>query len=84
VFDTLDTEDAARLIGHDPSQEAADVVHEVRVRFVRELEPGCGHYRSGTRATMVFGHDTRVVDDPGSSTPALWGVGSRTGGPPAN
>ena len=42
VFDTLDTEDAALLVGENPSGEAAQVVHAAWVRFATDLDPGWG------------------------------------------
>jgi para-nitrobenzyl esterase len=75
VFDTLDTEDATRLVGETPSQQAADVMHAAWVRFVKDLDPGWTPYRRDTRTTMIFGPHTRAEDNPDAGRLALWGIG---------
>jgi para-nitrobenzyl esterase len=73
VFDTLDTPDAAALLGPDAPQELADRVHGAWVRFITDADPGWPSYEPETRTTRVFGTDCssdRQLPDPARL--ALW------------
>ncbi len=75
VFDTLDLGPAqmqGSLLGSEPPQALADLIHAAWVGFARHGDPGWPRYELDRRATMRFDAVSRVVDDPRSLERALW------------
>ncbi|MCW2618671.1 MAG: carboxylesterase/lipase family protein, partial [Modestobacter sp.] len=57
VFDTLDSPDAAAILGAGAPQALADTMHAAWVRFIADGDPGWAPYEPATRTTRVFGTD---------------------------
>jgi carboxylesterase type B len=74
VFDTLDPDSRlfGGLLGDNPPQELADTMHAAWVQFAATGDPGWPAYGTEHRATMRFGSDSAVVDDPRAWERALW------------
>lgn len=72
VFDTLRTPGAEALVGDDPPQELADVVHRAWVDFVRDGDPGWPQYDLAERPVQVFGTPTAVTPDPHGARRQVW------------
>jgi para-nitrobenzyl esterase len=72
VFDTLDAEMGEAMYGSSPPAEVAAVMHRAWIDFARSGRPGWAAYDLGTRATMTFDLDSRLVYDPRSEQRALW------------
>jgi carboxylesterase type B len=74
VFDTLDKNSRlfGPLLGADPPQGLADAMHAAWVSFAATGDPGWPGYEPGSRSTMLFDTDPRVVQDPRSWERALW------------
>jgi para-nitrobenzyl esterase len=73
VFDTLDSPDAAAILGADAPQALADTMHAAWVRFITDGELGWAPYEPETRTTRVFGTDgagEQPLPDPARL--ALW------------
>jgi para-nitrobenzyl esterase len=68
VFDTVATSPA--FMGRDNPQSLAEQMSEAWLAFARTGDPNTPAlprwpaYETGRRATMVFNHTSRVVDDP--------------------
>ena len=64
AFDNLDAERVEDgLIGQDPPQALADLMHGAWVRFIKDGDAGWLAYELERRAVMVFDDESRVVDD---------------------
>ncbi len=74
TFDTLDSPDAALLVGDSASPAVAAVMHTAWVCFVRDLDPGWPRYLPPTRTTMLFGEHPHTVDDPYGDLLSTWRV----------
>lgn len=74
VFDTLgaDAPLFGPLIGDAAPQALADAMHAAWVSFAARGDPGWPTHGPDRRATMRFGTDSRVVDDPRAWERALW------------
>jgi para-nitrobenzyl esterase len=75
VFDNLDKEGLEtpeKLVGDNPPQQLADVMHAAWVAFAAHGDPGWPRYDLSRRATMRFDTTSEVVDDPHSAERALW------------
>ena len=74
VFDGLDPDLPllGPLLGQDPPQRLADVMHAAWVSFAVDGDPGWPRYDVGRRATMRFGTISDVVDDPYGWERELW------------
>ncbi|HYB14103.1 MAG TPA: carboxylesterase/lipase family protein [Streptosporangiaceae bacterium] len=72
VFDTLDTEGCEALAGASPPAELAAAMHGAWVDFARTGRPGWDAYDPGTRATMTFDVDSRLVHDPRPGRRMVW------------
>jgi para-nitrobenzyl esterase len=72
VFDTLATDGAEWLTGADAPQAVADAMHRAWVRFISDGDPGWPIYTVDRRATMMFGEQSQVVDDPRPRTRLVW------------
>ena len=74
VFDTLgaDAPLFGPLIGDTAPQALADAIHAAWVSFAARGDPGWPTHGPDRRATMRFGTDSRVVDDPRAWERALW------------
>jgi carboxylesterase type B len=74
VFDTLDRPGVSVFTGDPPrAHEVATAMHRAWVTFAKEGDPGWPRYETGRRATMEFGADRRVLDDPGGVERSFWG-----------
>ena len=75
VFDTLGN-GTDHVLGTDPPQQLADMMHAAWVAFATNGEPGWPKYVAqgapGRRATMRFDATSKVVDDPLSRERAWW------------
>ena len=74
VFDTLGAETPlfGPLIGDTAPQALADAMHAAWVSFAARGDPGWPTHGPDRRATMRFGTESRVVDDPRAWERALW------------
>jgi para-nitrobenzyl esterase len=73
VFDTLDSPDAAAILGAGAPQGLADTMHAAWVRFISDGDPGWAPYEPGTRTTRVFGTDGPSDQQlPDSARLSLW------------
>ena len=78
VFDNLDRGGVNIFLGEGPlPQHVADPMHAAWTAFIRTGDPGTDalpwpSYSSGSRATMVFGDETVVVDDPNGTEREAW------------
>ncbi|MCW2676171.1 MAG: Carboxylesterase [Modestobacter sp.] len=73
VFDTLDTPDAAAILGDNAPQSLADTVHAAWVRFITDADPGWAPYEPDSRTTQVFGTDGVSSQQlPDADRLALW------------
>ena len=71
IFDTLDN-GTEPLLGLDPPQQLAEIMHAAWVAFATSGDPGWPTYDLQRRATMRFDTTPVVVDDPRSVERALW------------
>jgi carboxylesterase 2/para-nitrobenzyl esterase len=71
VFDTLGN-GTEPLLGPNPPQQLADVMHAAWGRFATDGECGWPKYDLGRRATMRFATASEVVDDPRSAERGWW------------
>jgi carboxylesterase type B len=71
VFDTLGN-GTEPLLGTNPPQKLADVMHAAWVSFALNGDPGWPKYELKRRATMRFDTTWQVVDDPQSMERVLW------------
>jgi carboxylesterase type B len=71
VFDTIG-KDSELLLGTDPPQELADMMHAAWVSFAATGDCGWSAYDPVRRATMRFDAVSGPVDDPRSVERALW------------
>ncbi len=71
VFDTLGN-GTDPLLGPNPPQPLADIMHAAWVAFASRGDPGWPKYELSRRATMRFDTTSAIVDDPGSAERALW------------
>jgi carboxylesterase type B len=71
VFDTLGN-GTEPLLGLDPPQQLAEIMHAAWVAFATSGDPGWPAYDLQRRATMRFDTAPVVVDDPRSVERALW------------
>jgi para-nitrobenzyl esterase len=73
VFDTLDSPDAAAILGPEGPQAVADSMHAAWVRFVRDCDPGWAPYDPQSASTQAFdvsgGH---AVQHPQPERLRLW------------
>ena len=73
VFDTLEREGHEELFGATPPpQSLADAMHAAWVAFAKHGDPGWPKYDPTQRATMEFGTNTRLVNDPRAEQRKLW------------
>jgi para-nitrobenzyl esterase len=73
VFDTLDTPDAAAILGADVPRGLADTMHAAWVRFITDSDPGWAPYEPETRTTRVFGtNGTSDQQLPDPARLSLW------------
>ena len=72
VFDTLDAEGGQALYGSSPPAEVAAAMHKAWIDFAQSGRPGWDAYHPGTRATMTFDVDSKLVYDPRSEQRAIW------------
>jgi carboxylesterase type B len=71
VFDTLG-KGTEPLLGSNPPQQLADIMHTAWVAFATNGSCGWSKYDLSRRATMRFDTTWEVVDDPRSVERALW------------
>ena len=71
VFDTLGL-GTEPLLGRDPPQSLADVMHDAWVAFAAGNGCGWPKYDLAHRPTMRFETVSEVVDDPLAAKLALW------------
>ncbi len=73
VFDTLDSPDAAAILGPDAPQPVADAMHAAWVRFITDADPGWPPYEPDSRTTEVFdAAGSHTEDDPHGERRRLW------------
>ncbi|SDJ39403.1 carboxylesterase/lipase family protein [Streptomyces indicus] len=74
AFDLLDAPGVAAALGDTAPQLLADAMHGAWVSFVRDLDPGrhWPPYTTGGRATMLFGAEARVDEDPLRAVREIW------------
>jgi para-nitrobenzyl esterase len=79
VFNNLDRPGVALFTGEPPgSADLAGRMHTAWAAFARSGDPNhpgipvWPRYDTGRRATMEFGSDCRVIDDPSGAERALW------------
>jgi carboxylesterase type B len=72
VFDTLGS-GTQPIMGTNPPQQLADMMHAAWVSFAIRGDPGWPKYDLGRRPTMRFNSTSQVVDDPRSMERELWG-----------
>ncbi|MDP2341545.1 MAG: carboxylesterase/lipase family protein [Deltaproteobacteria bacterium] len=75
VFDTLDdgpTQMVGDLLGENPPQQLANIMHSAWVSFIKRGDAGWPEYDLGRRATMTFNTISSVADDPRSRERELW------------
>ncbi len=72
VFDTLDKEGYEALMGTEPPQQLADVMHAAWVAFATSGNPGWPQFDLKRRATMRFDTKQELVEDPRSAERVLW------------
>ncbi|HEY1349743.1 MAG TPA: carboxylesterase/lipase family protein [Ktedonobacteraceae bacterium] len=84
VWNTLDTELSRLFTGNAPDrQPLADLMHAAWAAFIRCGNPAISGlpiwplYDLSKRATMIFGEDPQVADDPQGQVRALWQQESR-------
>jgi para-nitrobenzyl esterase len=71
-FDALDAPGVMSMLGSDPPQDVAETVHSAWVRFVSTGAPSWPSYDLARRSTMVFGSNSRVIEDSGRETTQTW------------
>jgi para-nitrobenzyl esterase len=73
AFDCLSHEWAQHVCGKRPPQKMADTMHGTFVLFISDGDPGWPAYDpNGSRATMVFDTDSRIVNDQHGPLRAIW------------
>jgi carboxylesterase type B len=74
VFDTLDKNSRlfGPLLGTDPPQALANVMHAAWVSFAATGDPGWPQYDRASRATMLFERESRLVHDPRAWELGFW------------
>jgi para-nitrobenzyl esterase len=74
VFDTLDRPGVSVFTGDPPgAHDVATAMHRAWVGFSKDGDPGWPRYDTARRATMEFGGDGDVHDDPGEVERTFWG-----------
>ena len=71
VFDTLDKEGNEPVLGDNPPQRLANMMHAAWVGFATSGDPGWPKYDLTHRATMRFDTTPEVVNDPRSAERVL-------------
>ena len=71
VFDTLGL-GTEPLLGRDPPQSIADIMHRAWVAFASKGDCGWPKYNVARRPTMHFDTKSEIVDDPLAAKLALW------------
>lgn len=74
VFDALDKGSRlfGPLLGTDPPQELANTVHSAWISFAATGDPGWPRYDHGSRTTMLFEAEPRLIHDPRAWERDLW------------
>lgn len=72
VFDTLGSPGMEILLGDNPPQQIADVMHAAWVSFATNGDPGWAQYDLDQRRTMRFDSHSEVLQDPRTAERALW------------
>ncbi len=72
VFDTLDKEGYAEVMGSEPPQQLADAMHAAWVAFATSGNPGWPQFDLMRRATMRFDTKQELVEDPRAEERVLW------------
>jgi para-nitrobenzyl esterase len=72
VFDNLDKKGFEGLVGTNPAQQVADVMHAAWVAFAASGNPGWPQFDLKRRATMRFDATSELVEDPRSAERVLW------------
>ncbi len=72
VFDTLDKEGFGALMGSNPPQRLANIMHAAWVAFATDGDPGWPQYDLARRATMRFDAAPELVSDPHPAERKLW------------
>ena len=71
VFDTLGL-GTEPLLGRDPPQSIADIMHRAWVAFASKGDCGWPKYNVARRPTMHFDTKSKIIDDPLATKLALW------------
>src|SRR5262249_7463582 len=72
VFDTLDIGEMEPLVGGNPPQNIADIMHAAWINFATHGDPGWPQYDLEQRATMRFNTLSGLIEDPRAAERALW------------
>jgi para-nitrobenzyl esterase len=72
VFDQLNADEAAALIGPRPPQQLADTVHHAWTAFATTGTPGWAPYRPADRTTMRFDTASVITRDPRPTERTRW------------
>lgn len=72
VFDNLHDKGLAALIGDQPPQHLADIMHSAWVAFATSGDPGWAEYAADHRTVMRFDTVSRPTSDPHPMEHALW------------
>jgi para-nitrobenzyl esterase len=78
VFDVVDDPKLAMFVGADAPTGLADRMQDAWIAFARTGRPGTEElpewpaYEEGRRATLEFGAECRLVDDPGAELREFW------------
>ena len=78
VFNALDAEGVADLLGEDPPQALADLMQDTWIAFARTGDPNNAGlppwpvYEEASRSTLLFGKRPVLVDDPYGEDRVLW------------
>ena len=72
VFANLDKKGFEGLVGTNPLQQVADVMHAAWVAFATSGNPGWPQFDLQRRATMRFDTTSQLVEDPRSAERVLW------------
>ena len=72
VFDNLDDPAQVPVLGPEPPQHLADLMHSAWVSFATDGDPGWAAYDLHSRDTMRFDTSSKIVSDPASRRRSLW------------